>query len=61
MRMTHCSLSKMGLGGRLVGTRPQYQISKKRAVTPAKAGVQNALVGLDSGFRRNDESKILDT
>jgi hypothetical protein len=25
------------------------------AVTPAKAGVQNFLKSLDSGFRRNDE------
>ena len=26
-------------------------------VTPAKAGVQNRLVFLDSGFRRNDDTK----
>jgi hypothetical protein len=26
-----------------------------QAVTPAKAGVQNLLKSLDSGFRRNDE------
>jgi len=27
-----------------------------RTVTPAKAGVQNMLKILDSGFRRNDQS-----
>jgi hypothetical protein len=33
-------------------------ISQKisRSVTPAKAGVQNILKELDSGFRRNDET-----
>ena len=28
-------------------------------VTPAKAGVQNALKRLDSGFRRNDNTGLL--
>jgi len=34
-----------------------WVVSKKviKAVTPAKAGVQNSLVFLDSGLRRNDE------
>ena len=30
-----------------------------QAVTPAKAGVQNSLVFLDSGFRRNDRKGCL--
>jgi hypothetical protein len=37
---------------------PQNQVANNRSVTPAKAGVQNALKGLDSGFRRNDECGI---
>ena len=45
-------------------------MTNKQTVTPAKlvpaffkpgAGVQNALKGLDSGFRCNDEPEILDT
>jgi len=28
-----------------------------QSVTPAKAGVQNSLVFLDSGFRRNDRKQ----
>jgi hypothetical protein len=31
------------------------------AVTPAKAGAHDALRGLDSDFRRNDERAIWDT
>jgi hypothetical protein len=30
------------------------KIAPTRGVTPAKAGVQNILKKLDSGFRRND-------
>jgi hypothetical protein len=45
----------------MLRTGPQNKVTNKRTVTPAKAGVQNALKGLDSGFRRNDERDILDT
>jgi len=33
--------------------------SPQKAVTPAKAGVQNFLVFLDSGFRRKDRKRGL--
>jgi hypothetical protein len=35
--------------------RPRNKVTNRCTVTPAKAGVQNALQGLDSGFRRNGE------
>ena len=49
-RRTPGSLSGTGLSGTGAGVR-----ASSRRVTPAKAGVQKASIGLDSGFRRNDD------
>jgi len=40
-------------------TRKMVSQKVLQAVTPAKAGVQNLLVFLDSGFRRNDRKRRL--
>ncbi len=52
-----------------VGKEMNHKVTKKSksealakldiAVTPAKAGVQNILKRLDSGFRRNDDDGLL--
>ena len=43
--------------GKLELTEPFARFPKP--VTPAKAGVQNVLKRLDSGFRRNDAKRFL--
>ncbi len=40
-------------------TRKMVSQKVLQAVTPAKAGVQNLSVFLDSGFRRNDRKRRL--
>jgi hypothetical protein len=49
------------VAGAPLSTTPHNKVANSRSVTPAKAGVQNALKGLDPGFRRNDKRGVSDT
>jgi len=49
------------LCGAVLSTAPHTRVPNRCSVTPAQAGVQEALKSLDSGFRRNDERRISDT
>jgi hypothetical protein len=46
-------------GGFFILDRGEPIAKPAYSVTPAKAGVQNALKRLDSGFRRNDAEGLL--